>query len=130
MPKHGKKYRDALTKVDRARRYELPDAVSLLKGLDTAKFDETVEIAMKLGVDPRKGDQLVRGSVVLPHGTGRTVRVAVFAEGEPGEIERRVIEKEGADPKDFILSEYHRLRSKGTRREIVAPMKGLEVGFW
>ena len=85
MPKHGKKYRDALTKVDRARRYELPDAVSLLKGLDTAKFDETVEIAMKLGVDPRKGDQLVRGSVVLPHGTGRTVRVAVFAEGEPAE---------------------------------------------
>jgi large subunit ribosomal protein L1 len=85
MPKHGKKYRDALSKVDRARRYELPEAIALLKGLDTAKFDETVEIAMKLGVDPRKGDQLVRGSVVLPHGTGRSVRVAVFAEGDPAE---------------------------------------------
>ena len=85
MPRHGKKYRDALSQVDRTRRYELSDAIALLKGLDTAKFDETVEIAMKLGVDPRKGDQLVRGSVVLPHGTGRAVRVAVFAEGDPAE---------------------------------------------
>ena len=82
MAKHGKKYRAAHSQVDRTRKYELEEAVSLLKELVTAKFDETVEVCMKLGVDPRKGDQIVRGSVVLPHGTGRSVRVAVFAEGE------------------------------------------------
>jgi large subunit ribosomal protein L1 len=82
MAKHGKKYRAARGNVDRMKRYELEEAVDLLKGLDTANFDETVEVCLKLGVDPRKGDQIVRGSVVLPHGTGRSVRVAVFAEGE------------------------------------------------
>ncbi len=85
MPKHGKKYRAARELVDRAKRYELPEAIALLKGLETASFDETIEVSMKLGVDPRKGDQLVRGSVVLPHGTGRSVRVVVFAEGEAAE---------------------------------------------
>ena len=85
MPKHGKKYRAARELVDRTRRYELEEAIGLLKGLETAAFDETIEVSMKLGVDPRKGDQLVRGSVVLPHGTGRSVRVAVFAEGEAAE---------------------------------------------
>ena len=82
MPKHGKKYRAARERVDRSRRYEMGEAVALLLGLETAGFDETVEVSLKLGVDPRKGDQIVRGSVVLPHGTGRTVRVAVFAEGD------------------------------------------------
>jgi len=82
MAVHGKKYRAAREQVDRARRYELDEAVELLLGLETASFDETVEVCLKLGVDPRKGDQIVRGSVVLPHGTGRTVRVAVFAEGD------------------------------------------------
>ena len=82
MPKHGKKYRAARDLVDRSKRYDLPEAIELLKGLETASFDETIEVSMKLGVDPRKGDQLVRGSVVLPHGTGRSVRVAVFAEGD------------------------------------------------
>lgn len=81
MAKHGKKYRAARGNVDRMKRYELEEAVDLLKGLETANFDETVEVCLKLGVDPRKGDQIVRGSVVLPHGTGRSVRVAVFAEG-------------------------------------------------
>ena len=85
MPKHGKKYRAAREKVDRAKRYGLDEAVTLLQELETASFDETVEISLKLGVDPRKGDQIVRGSVVLPHGTGRTVRVAVFAEGDAAE---------------------------------------------
>jgi large subunit ribosomal protein L1 len=85
MPKHGKRYRAAREVVDRTRRYELVEAIDLLKGLETAGFDETIEVSMKLGVDPRKGDQLVRGSVVLPHGTGRSVRVAVFAEGEAAE---------------------------------------------
>ena len=82
MPRHGKKYRAARELVDRAKRYELDEAVALLLGFETAGFDETVEVSLKLGVDPRKGDQIVRGSVVLPHGTGRTVRVAVFAEGD------------------------------------------------
>ncbi len=82
MPKHGKKYRAARDLVDRLKRYDLPEAIDLLKEFETASFDETIEVSMKLGVDPRKGDQLVRGSVVLPHGTGRSVRVAVFAEGE------------------------------------------------
>jgi len=81
MPWHGKKYPAAREKVDRAKRYEMDEAVALLLALETAGFDETVEVSLKLGVDPRKGDQIVRGSVVLPHGTGRTVRVAVFAEG-------------------------------------------------
>ena len=85
MPKHGKRYRAALSLVDRTARYELEDAVELLKGLETANFDETIEVSLKLGVDPRKGDQLVRGSVVLPHGTGRSVTVAVFAEGDAAE---------------------------------------------
>jgi large subunit ribosomal protein L1 len=85
MPKHGKRYRAAREMVDRTRRYELTEAISLLQELETANFDETVEVSMKLGVDPRKGDQLVRGSVVLPNGTGRTVRVAVFAEGDAAE---------------------------------------------
>jgi len=85
MPKHGKRYRAARSKVDRTRRYDLQEAVDLLKELQTAGFDETVEVCLKLGVDPRKGDQIVRGSVVLPHGTGRSVRVAVFAEGEAAE---------------------------------------------
>ena len=85
MPKHGKKYRAAREMVDRSKRYELEEAVALLLGLETASFDETVEVSLKLGVDPRKGDQIVRGSVVLPHGTGRTVRVAVFAEGDAAE---------------------------------------------
>lgn len=93
MPKHGKRYRAAREKVDRNRRYELTEAVSLLKELETASFDETVEVSMLLGVDPRKGDQLVRGSVVLPHGTGRSVRVAVFAEGD----EAAAAEAAGAD---------------------------------
>jgi len=82
MPRHGKKYRAARDQVDRTKRYEMDEAVTLLLGLETAGFDETVEVSLKLGVDPRKGDQIVRGSVVLPHGTGRTVRVAVFAEGD------------------------------------------------
>lgn len=85
MPKHGKKYRAAKEKVDRSKQYELGEAVSLLLTLETAGFDETVEVSLKLGVDPRKGDQIVRGSVVLPHGTGRSVRVAVFAEGDAAE---------------------------------------------
>lgn len=79
---HGKKFATALIKVDRARVYPIPDAVSLVKQAGFAKFNETVDIAVRLGVDPRHADQVVRGTVVLPHGTGKTVRVLVITQGE------------------------------------------------
>lgn len=81
MPKHGKKYRQAAERIE-ARPYELGEAVGLVKESATAKFDETVEMALRLGVDPRHADQMVRGTVVLPHGTGKQLRVLVFAQGE------------------------------------------------
>jgi large subunit ribosomal protein L1 len=81
VTKHGKKYRQAAAKLE-ASPYDLPAAMALVKESATAKFDETVEIAMRLGVDPRHADQMVRGTVVLPHGTGKSVRVLVFAQGE------------------------------------------------
>jgi large subunit ribosomal protein L1 len=71
--------------IDKEKRYELDEAISLMKQFPTAKFDETVEIHMNLGVDPRKADQQIRNSLVLPHGSGRTVRVLVFAEGDKAE---------------------------------------------
>ena len=82
MPKHGKRYRSVVAKVDRARSYPLDEATTLVKELATAKFDETIEVHLRLGIDPRKSDQNVRGTVSLPHGTGRTVRVLAFAQGE------------------------------------------------
>ena len=82
MSKRGKKYLEARAKVDRNRRYPLKEAVELLKELSYARFDETVDLAVRLGVDPRKPEEMVRGSVVLPHGTGREVKVLVFAKGE------------------------------------------------
>ncbi len=82
MAKHGKRMREALKKIDRTKVYPLSEAVKLIKDNATAKFDETVEVAMNLGVDPRHADQMVRGVVQLPAGTGKEVRVAVFARGE------------------------------------------------
>lgn len=79
---HGKKFAAALTKVDRNRVYQIPDAVSLVKSAGFAKFNETVDVAVRLGVDPRHADQVVRGTVVLPHGTGKSVRVLVITQGE------------------------------------------------
>jgi large subunit ribosomal protein L1 len=81
MSKHGKKFRQAVAKVDRTPR-SVGEAVKLAKDLAFAKFDETLEVAMRLGVDPKHADQMVRGTVVLPHGIGRAVRVLVFASGE------------------------------------------------
>jgi large subunit ribosomal protein L1 len=78
----GKRYRGAAEKVDRDRFYTPTDAIKLVREFPEAKFDETVEVAVRLGVDPRKADQMVRGTVSLPHGTGRSVRVAVFAAGD------------------------------------------------
>lgn len=82
MPKRGKKYLEAAKQVDRNVLYEPQEALELVKKIAPAKFDETVEVAVRLGVDPRHADQQVRGAVVLPHGTGRSVKVLVFAKGE------------------------------------------------
>ncbi len=82
MPKHGKRYRELATKVDRNKLYLAEEAVSLVKDLATAKFDETVEAHFRLGIDPRKSDQNVRGTVALPHGTGRSVRVLAITKGD------------------------------------------------
>ncbi|MCW2641743.1 MAG: ribosomal protein [Dactylosporangium sp.] len=79
---HGKNYRKAADQIDRDALYSPADAVKLAKQTSPAKFDATVEVAMRLGVDPRKADQMVRGVVNLPHGTGKTVRVIVFASGD------------------------------------------------
>jgi large subunit ribosomal protein L1 len=82
MAKHGKKYKNAIESLDRETQVPLSEALDQVKEMAFAKFDETVEIAMRLGVDPKHADQMVRGTVVLPHGTGRTQRVLVFASGE------------------------------------------------
>jgi len=82
MKKHGKKYRAALEKMEPTRKYSLDEAVKKLKEIAFAKFDETVELTVWLGVDPRKADQLVRGTLVLPHGLGRSKTVLVIAQGD------------------------------------------------
>jgi large subunit ribosomal protein L1 len=84
----GKRYRDAASKVDLAREYLPVEAIKVLKELPDAKFDETIELAFRLGIDPRKADQMVRGTVSLPNGTGKSVRVAVFAQGEKAQEAR------------------------------------------
>jgi len=85
MAKRGKRLTAAGAAIDRARLYAIDEAVSVLQGTATAKFDETIELALNLGVDPRHADQMVRGVVDLPHGTGKAVRVAVFAKGDKAE---------------------------------------------
>jgi large subunit ribosomal protein L1 len=88
MVKHSKRFRNASARVDRARMYEPYEALTLLKELPGARFDETVELAVNLGIDPRKSDQLVRGAVSLPKGLGKDVKVIVFAEGDKAEAAR------------------------------------------
>jgi large subunit ribosomal protein L1 len=99
MATRGKKFRAAVSKVDRTRTYPISEAVSLVKDSAFAKFDETVDVAVNLGVDPRHADQVVRGTVVLPHGTGKSVRVLVLTQGD------RVREAEAAGA-DFVGVEY------------------------
>ena len=82
MARHGKKWRSAFEKVDPLKKYDLAEALALVKGSAAAKFVESVDVAVKLSVDPRKADQNIRGSVVLPKGTGKNFRVLVFAKGE------------------------------------------------
>jgi len=93
MTKHGKKYADAGKRFDREQLHDPVEALDLVKTLAPAKFDETVEAAFRLGVDPRKADQMLRGTVSLPEGTGKSVRVAVFAKGE----KEREAREAGAD---------------------------------
>lgn len=93
MPKHGKTYRNRVKLVEGRKLYEVGAAVEVLKKVAYAKFDETVNLDIRLGVDPRQADQQVRGTVALPHGTGKTVRVAVFAKGD----KLREAEESGAD---------------------------------
>ena len=97
MATHGKKYRALMTKVDRAKLYELDEAIGFLKANKYSKFDETAEIAFRLGVDPTQSDQNVRGTVALPHGTGKKVRVLVFATGPQADAARAA----GADHVGF-----------------------------
>ncbi len=98
MAKHGKKYREAFEKVEQEKRYALADAITLLKDIAFANFDETVELTMWLGVDPRKADQLVRGTIVLPNGLGTTKTVAVIAQGDKAtEAEEAGADFVGAD---------------------------------
>jgi large subunit ribosomal protein L1 len=82
MGKTGKKYREAKDKIDRTKRYTLEEALQLLPETAYAHFNESIDVAIRLGVDPKKPDQMVRGTVVLPHGTGKEVKVLVFAQGE------------------------------------------------
>ena len=88
MAKSSKRAQAVLAKVDRNKAYPVSDALSLVKECATAKFDESIDVSVNLGIDAKKSDQLVRGSVVLPSGTGKTVRVAVFAQGEKAEAAR------------------------------------------
>jgi large subunit ribosomal protein L1 len=99
MPKHGKQYRQARESVPAGVSFAPSEALQLVKDLAFAKFDESVEVATRLSVDPRKADQIVRGTVVLPHGTGKTVRVLVAAQGE----KEREAEEAGAD---YVGLEY------------------------
>ena len=99
MPVIGKKFKNAASKVDRSREYQLGEACELVKAASFAKFNETVDAAVRLGVDPRHADQVVRGTVVLPHGTGKSVRVLVVAQGD------RAKEAEAAGA-DFVGVEY------------------------
>ncbi len=98
MPKHGKRYRDLRAKVDRTKVYSLDEATELVRELATARFPETVEAHVRLGIDPRKSDQTVRGTVALPHGTGKTVRVLAIAQGD------KLDEAKGAGA-DFVGSD-------------------------
>ena len=98
MANRGKKYLEARDKVDRSKQYELEEGVNLLTGTAFAKFDEGIDLAIRLGVDPKKADQMVRGTVILPHGIGKKVRVLVFAKGPK--------EKEALDAgADFVGAE-------------------------
>ena len=102
MPKHGKKFNQALANIDREKLYSPKEALTLVKENAFAKFDETIEVHLRLGVDPRHADQQVRDVVVLPHGLGKAVRVLVFAQGEGATLAREAGADYVADDDEFI----------------------------
>ena len=103
MPKHGKKFRKAVDGLDMQARYSVEDAVAKSLGASFAKFDETVDVALGLGVDPKYSDQMVRGAVALPHGLGKTVRVAVFCKGDK-EAEAKAAGADIVGAEDLVAS--------------------------
>jgi len=133
--KHGKRYAELLKKINKDE-YSLEEAANKVKELKSAKFDETVELALKLGVDPRHADQMIRGSVVLPNGTGKTVKVAVMAKGDKAEAakaagadivgEEEIIDmlKEGNIDFDILIATPDMMGKLGKFGRILGP-KGL-----
>ena len=133
MAKASKRVRAFQEKVDRSKVYPIDDALVLLKEFATAKFNESIDVAVQLGVDPKKSDQVVRGSVVLPAGTGKTVRVAVFATGEKAEqakaagadvvgMEELAAQiKSGDIPFDIVIASPDTMRIVGSLGQILGP---------
>ncbi|WAV89265.1 50S ribosomal protein L1 [Oxalobacter aliiformigenes] len=133
MAKASKRVRAFQEKVDRSKVYPIDAALALLKEYATAKFNESIDVAVQLGVDPKKSDQVVRGSVVLPAGTGKTVRVAVFASGEKAEqakaagadivgMEDLAAQIKGGDiPFDVVIASPDTMRIVGTLGQILGP---------
>lgn len=133
MAKASKRVRAFQEKLDSTKVYSVDDALALLKEFATAKFNESIDVAVQLGVDPRKSDQVVRGSVVLPAGTGKTVRVAVFASGEKAEqakaagadivgMEDLAAQIKGGDlPFDVVIASPDTMRIVGTLGQILGP---------
>jgi large subunit ribosomal protein L1 len=133
MAKLSKRVRAFKAKVDRTRQYNIDEALALVKEFATAKFNESIDIAIKLGVDPRKSDQVVRGAVVLPAGTGRAVRVAVFAAGDKADQAKQAgadivgMEdlaekiKAGDMPFDIVIATPDAMRVVGTLGQILGP---------
>lgn len=133
MAKLSKRAKAMKAKVDRAKTYSFEDAIALVREFATAKFDESIDIAIQLGVDPRKSDQVVRGAIVLPAGTGKTARVAVFATGDKAEqaleagadvvgmedLAERI--KGGDMPFDIVIASPDTMRVVGTLGQILGP---------
>jgi len=133
MAKLSKRVKEIKAKVDRNKSYAFDNAVAIVKEFATAKFNESIDVAVQLGVDPKKSDQVVRGSVVLPAGTGKTVRVAVFAQGDKAEqakaagadivgmedLAERV--KAGDMPFDVVIASPDTMRIVGTLGQILGP---------
>lgn len=130
----SKRHAENLTKVDKKKRYALEEAIDILRDCKKAKFDETVEVCMKLGIDPRKSDQLVRGSVSLPKGTGKSVTILVFAEGDAAKQAEEAgadyvgsseyadkIQKEGWLDFDMVIAHPSMMRHVGKLGKILGP---------
>ncbi len=133
MAKLSKRVKEMKAKVDRNKVYAFDNAVSIVKEFATAKFNESIDVAIQLGVDPKKSDQVVRGSVVLPAGTGKTVRVAVFASGDKAEAAKAAgadivgmedladMVKAGNMPFDIVIASPDTMRIVGTLGQILGP---------